>query len=219
MTPKFNDIALDFMQRIQDPITIVSNTIIGGSIITSVTEIESYINQAMFKLFNDNFVSAKGDKRLLTKIFPELVKTGQINISYVGDLSQGILSDFIKDAPIIIDIISDNNTYLEEWKLDKLSIAISQENPFYIATSSRPAYIEVGDYLYVFPANYALSGIKQFDIIYLQQPLDPNGGHFVSGGIYDSPFTVQWNPIIAEIAEKIYKIKASIISNLETNNA
>ena len=206
-TPNLNRVMKIFMRRILDPVVESGGVILPGKIILTTADIEEYVSRAMMSLVNMYWEKYEGDIIAFTQMFPELQKT--INVASV--LSGSYLTVDLDTTTTLADYfqalpsykIGSPNLKIDVWNSAKFADLVSGDNPFMIAPSTRPAFVEVDRKLYLFPVS--LGDDYHWTFVYLFVPLDPEtGDRLTSGGTYDSPFTAQWDDKIAEIAEKLY---------------
>jgi len=201
-TIKFDTIAEEFMHRVNDEFltsfTPGGGVMPGGSIIRDADDIASFVNRAMQKLFNDQFVGVKGDLFLFEKAMPELIKK-----SAALTLSSGVYTVASPHLDIFqaINGKSAAGNYIRRWSADKWNLAETGHHFAYVATSTNPALIHLKNEIYFYPND--LSGSPT--VVYIQKPVDPTTGNFYTqNGSYDSPFHEHWNSVIAEIAYQLY---------------
>lgn len=204
-TPKFNRIAIEFMQRINDPVALTGDPpaipSAGGSVLDSKAKVESFVNRAMFKLFNDIWASIKGDSKLFLKIFPELGRevgiTTHASGYYVIDTGN-VMRDSFK---LLEGRLS--TTYIEMVEPFLLEELLTGRNTELVPSATVPYAYESNRTIYFLPA--ASFNAQAVYINYIRLPLSLADGSFLtSGGTYDSPYYDHWNSKIAEIAAELF---------------
>ncbi|MGD8777742.1 MAG: hypothetical protein PVH88_02140 [Ignavibacteria bacterium] len=203
-TPKFDSICIEFMSRIADKFvssfTAGSGDMPEGIILENKKYIESYINKSMFILFNNYWEAVKGDIQLFKQIFPELISVPTDVVEF--DSGKYTIDNPYKNFFRLVGAITEDKKYITVTDVNKYTILISELYEEIDADESNPRIFQIGENkLEIFPDT-----IESAIIIYLKQPLNPEDGSFIEqNGNYDSPFNLQWNSKIAEIAEKLYK--------------
>lgn len=202
-TPKFDRIAVEFSQRIYDPITVTSGVMSAGAVLT-IPDICTYVNKALLGFFNDMWI-AKKDIASFTQMFPELIRTATItltagsqytlatpNLDYFTILSGQYSTKYISAPPVYL-----------------YHVYSTGKNLNYAADSNNPIIFEMNKIFSVQPTSIKSTTIE---ILFIKQPLDPTTGAFYTqNGSYDSPFYDHWNSKIAEYAEKLYKTDTGAI--------
>ncbi|MGA7720838.1 MAG: hypothetical protein WCA84_06645 [Ignavibacteriaceae bacterium] len=206
MTPNLDSIAIEFIKRI--PTTFKSAFTAGGgpmpdTYFMPAVNIIDYINRGMKKLFNDYWLSTKGDPLAFSRLFPELTKyTPAINIS--GGLYT-IVNPYLDFKRIVGGLISNGNIFIKIWDDTKLTIALSGLYDEYIASPGKPAIIQLNNQLFLFPDALSSGSLNSVRLHYIALPVSPaTGSALVQNGNYDSPFCSQWNSVIADYAEQLF---------------
>lgn len=196
-TPKLDRIITEFANRIGSPATFDNGVLQNGSLLKAY-EIVSYVNKALFKLFNEIWANNQFDK------FPELLSPPR-----EIDVTGGIYNIASPNLNMFKIFNCYTGTHIVKiWPEDKFAIAKLKTNRHYISDENNPAVIQLNSSLHFFP-----STITKAFIIYLIAPLNPENGNFLDqNGAYDSPFSDQWNSKIAEIAEQLYRTDAQDFS-------
>lgn len=205
-TPKLNDLAHKFMQKIQDPISEQSGIILPGQIIRSVAEIEQYIGLAMMKFIEEVWMKAQGNAAAMLRALPDLYEERDLTIPQATQKVD--ITNTHADVWDILDSRQGTTTILEVWNTIHLTDALNGSDPFYVGDSRRAGLIYQKPYVWVFPASLvpALTDYE-FTLCFLKAPLHPTTGDYLtSGGNYDIPFSDIHLPTIASIAEKLYKV-------------
>jgi hypothetical protein len=179
-TPKFNRAAKEFMQKIYDPITESAGTITAGSVITTVLDIENYINKAMMNLFNNIWTEVEGSILRFLQILPESQTLQTITLTLgIGESSIEVNS--VNNLGNLVQILPSrtisSNAYLPilpphrfiEWK--------TSQDPF-LAFANNPHLCYVGGKIYYLATTLATI---QIQLNYIRSPLLPDGNQYVSG--------------------------------------
>jgi hypothetical protein len=198
-TPRFNRIALSFMEKINSPTSESAGVVQGGSLVTTTARVEKYVNRAMHALFNKIWESAEGDKLRFMTVCPELVKIAQI-LKESGDPT--VPGDYFEaiGARLVIQDALAVNIYLRLPARQYYMVTRTGSNAQWVGTAAKPILYELEGTLYLFPDT--TSG--QIELQYIQMPLKTDGTFITSGGAVDCPFSDQWNEQIAEIAADLY---------------
>lgn len=201
-TPNIDFISVNFSQKVADPVATGSTD---GKLLTSVAR-QSYINRAMFKLFETYWTQANGDSKRFIEMFPELVHADYFNCTNdIISMTQSGGYDFFK-------IIGCNNT-----TTGKDIIIKSTTEYAMISAGTIPQLTGSSTNILVFQLNQQLiffSGktLTQVAVTYIKMPVSPVDGSFlVEGGSFDSPFFPVWNERLADIALDIFKADAQQI--------
>jgi len=202
-TPKIDRIAIEFIQRIggtfDSAFTPGSGTMPASDLIDDANTIMTFINKAMFKLFNDVWMSANGDVEVFTRIFPELIQRDSVTFTS---------SEYtiVNPSMHIFKLINGYNTagvYFKSWSPVKYAVAKTGYETQYVGTDAKPALMHMSDVGKIFL--FSDNNITPITLVYIKFPLNKTDGSFLTqNGSYDSPFYDQWNTRIAEIAEAMY---------------
>ncbi len=208
MTPRLDAISVEFVKRI--PTSFKTGFTPGAGVMPDTyfmpaLQVVDYINRGMKALFNDYWQSVKGDPLSFARIFPELIRyTPQIRITnglynigapyldfkrIIGGLSQGT---------------TNSNYFIKIWDDTKLTVALSGIYDVYTTTSDKPAMIQMNNSLYLFP-DVMGEALNNINLHYIAIPVDPTSGSaLIQNGSYDSPFSSEWNSVIADHAEQLF---------------
>ena len=205
-TPRFNKIALLFMEMINDPTTEIGSPLVvqAGKVLTSTAKIEGFVNRAMLKLFSDTLLGMKGDLEKYGLIFPELIKkmtpTTDANglytlaasyLDYFQTIGSGLRTT---DSKIIRFV---DNSIINEM----LAGTIEEFTP---AADNLFGYEYAGAFTFLPATEF---NAKALSIYYLAKPVDPASGNpFTSGGTNDIQYKDHWVTQIAEIAKEIFEL-------------
>jgi hypothetical protein len=205
-TLRLDSIAIEFIKRIP---TTFKNAFTAGSgampdsYFMPAVNIIDYINRGMQKLFNDSWQSAKGDQQAFSRLFPELVRY-TIPVTFTNGL-YAIANPFLDFKRIIGGVNPAGNIFIKIWDDTKLTVAVSGIYDAYTATSNNPAMIQMNNRLYLFPDFLSAAGTSGVNLHYIALPVDPStGSALVQNGNYDSPFSSEWNSVIADYAEQLF---------------
>lgn len=204
MTPKLDQIAIEFVKRIPDQfqsVVVPGTDALPDAYNMSAVSIIDYVNRALGQLFNNFWQSSGGDIKTFTRIFPELIKLSGTVVLSSGEY---IIASPYKDFYKIIGAVksADNNKYIKPKDDDLYTIYLSQEYEAYKPTEDDPAIIQVGQTLAVFPQTIVSNQIK---FHYIRRPVDPTTGNALTqNGDYDSPFYPEWNNAIVDLAYLMY---------------
>jgi hypothetical protein len=205
-THKLDSIAIEFIKRIptafKTAFTAGSGAMPDSYFMPSVNIID-YINRGMNKLFNDYWQSAKGDPLAFSRFFPELIKYTP-PVTFTNGLL-AIANPYLDFKRIIGGLISSGNIFIKIWDDTKLTIAVSGIYDAYTAAPGNPAMIQMNNRLYLFPDFLSEAGTNGVNLHYIALPVDPStGSALVQNGNYDSPFSSEWNSVIADYAEQLF---------------
>ena len=201
-TPRIDDISLQFARKIYDAYTSAGVAFTAGTeagIKLSAAERMAYINQALFVLFNTYWEGLQGDKETFAKMFPELV----VQRSFTTDgYSKYVIANPNLDYFELLEAVSETK-YLEVIP-KHLKLAATYGSVTFQASSSIPKIIEAEGTIYILPDVSAFQSAVTI-IRMIKQPVNPtNGALLTQGGSYDSPYNIQWNVKLAEIAKELY---------------
>jgi hypothetical protein len=205
MTPNLDLIAIEFIKRIP---TTFKTTFTAGSgampdtYFMPAVNVIDYINRGMKKLFNDSWQSSKGDPLAFSRLFPELVRfTPAITVT---NGLYTIASPYLDFKRIIGGIVVSGNIFIKIWDDTKLTLALTGLYSEYITTSSMAAMIQMNNQIFLFPDALSI-GTNTIKFHYIALPVDPTtGSALVQNGNYDSPFSSEWNSVIADYAEELF---------------
>jgi len=204
-SPKFNKVALLFMEMINDPTTEAGSPLIvvAGKQLTSVAKIEGFVNRAMLKFFSDTLLQTQGNLEAYGKIFPELIKVmiptttaggvytlAASYLDYFNVVGSGLRTS---DSKII--------RFIEESLTNELLAGTIEE--YTPAADNLFFYENAGAFTFLPASEF---NAKALSIFYLAKPVDPaTGNPFTSGGTNDIQYKDHWVTQIAEIAKEIYE--------------
>jgi hypothetical protein len=207
MTPKLDSIAIEFVKRIPTSFksTFTPNMIMPDTYFMPALQVVDYINRAMMALFNDYWQSVKGDASMFARIFPELVRyTPQIRITNGLYVIAAPYLDFKKIIGGLAQGSINSNYFIKVWDDTKLTIALSGLYDVYTTTSNKPAMIQMNNSFYLFP-DALESSVNNINLHYIGIPVNPvTGSALVQNDNYDSPFSAEWNSVIADHAEQLF---------------
>jgi len=201
-TPKFDQIAAEFLKKIPDKF---QTTFIPGDgempdgYVLTKEQIADYVNRALHKLFDDVWIELKGVKEDFVRVFPELIDTTEnISLPYIIG-NEEKYKNFYKPLGAIR---ASDGLYFRIWSEDKLTLAMSAKTIKYRATENNPAIIQNKNILMVFPTDLEDTTVK---VQYIKFPNNPETGEFLSqNGSYDSPYDATRNSRLANIAFELY---------------
>ena len=201
-TPKFDRIAKEFMSRIGD--NFETEFTIGAAMpegeILSAADISAYVNKALFILFNSEWDRVEGDKQRFINIFPELVFPTPSAVNLTSGIYT-IAANYL-DFFVIVNGLTATNKFIKVWTPDKYAMVKGSVFDELVPTADEPVVIQINEN----KLNFFPTTLTTATLVYIKQPLNPTDGSFLTqNGTYDSPFNIQWNSKIAEIAEKLYK--------------
>lgn len=200
-TPKFNRVALQFMQRINDPTTEAGSplVIVAGKQLTSVAKIETFVNRAMMELFNQLWTAVQGDRKLFSQLLPELIKQDSFTTDASGLYT--ISSTKLRSMYVPLDLRI-GSTPIDLVPPEAVEYIETSDNA--LAPSTTNFYcLHKGTILKFYPA--ASFNAQVVNIGFIQLPVsDTDGSLLVSGGSVDIPFSDQWENQIASIAADLY---------------
>ena len=213
-TPKLDAAICEFGQRIADPAIFNSTGIIQDGIFLKKEDYATYINKAMLKLFNDTWITVRGDASAFLLIFPELYATsGALSFTKesVGSFGEAQLTYSIESPYCDFMKLVSANAYMSEKirviEESLLSVVATKSNCYYEASAEDMIIIPVGKKLYLFPPE--LESFQGIFMTYIKMPVNPNTGRFLTqAGDVDMPFTEQWISKIAELAEEFFRKEA-----------
>lgn len=207
-TPKLNRLAQRFMQQIQDPIIVDPGNpdlLLPGQVIRTITEIEHYLGMAMMKFIEEVWKTAGANAGTMLRALPDIYKERDLTI--LTGTQKIDISTTHADVWDILDSRQSTVTILEVWNAIHLTDALNGSDPFYVGDARRAGIIYQKPFLWIFPASLAAASDYTFTLCFLQAPLHPvNGTYLTIGGDYDIPFSDIHFNTIASIAEKIYKV-------------
>lgn len=203
-TTKFNRIAQVFCTKIGDPITVTGNVIGVGIILTTVAQIENYVNRALEKFFYSKWDEFGGDVQKFANFFPELIKF-QVN----GSVASGVSGvEAFKNLFHLFGLRVDDK-YVRIWDVTKYSVAQSGKRLQYLGSADEPGAILIGDEIQFYGAEDSVN----VDMEYIIKPIREDGTAFVSSAdAEDSPFNEFWTEQIAQIATELYNQDAQNLS-------
>lgn len=203
-TPKIDRIIVEFSNRITQPVTCSGATFTKGpNVVLDEADYMSYVNKAMFVLFNTYWKATEGDKVKFLELFPELLKP--VDLSIKTDLTDHYLDvSGIRNMKCLVHGIKDNTIFVDSPPNHDYAYYRSSRFPQYNANESKPVvFLLDGDTsAKLMPTDLSGTSIELFYIVY---PTQPDGNFLTRNGSYDSPFSQQWNSDIAEFAEKLYR--------------
>lgn len=217
-TPKLDKLATKFITKI--PTTFKTafepgTMAMPDSEVLSKKDIIRYINEAMITLFNlkynEAFQYAKGKEATAIKyfvgLFPELVKsTTTLTTDVEIEGTAYIIDTPYLDVFKVISAIGKDNQFIKVWDATKFTLVLSAEYEEYTATEEDPALIQMNNIIFIFPTD--ISDFT-FKFQYIKLPVNPTtGGELEQNGEYDSPFSIQWDNNIVDIAYGIYQQEA-----------
>jgi len=206
-TPKLDRIIDQFTALMGYPAVYSTFTLQNSDVLTKF-QVEAYISKAMFKIFNQYWTMAtqraktiKDAAQQFLFVLPELERSPDITFNGSGEYT--IVNP---DLDFFYPYAASDSNKFHARILDAtfLQIVRSEIYPQYTATTAKPIIIYSSGKLKLFPAaavTYEVSFIKTPIIPTTGDPLEQNK---VSNA-EDSPFSVQWEPIIADMADKIYR--------------
>lgn len=201
-TPKFDKLCIEFVKRLPDQLEDDTFTPGSGELPRaynmSAETIIDYINRALQKFFNLNWVALQANVQAFVNMFPEMQR-----ISEEETLTNG---EFIVETPYldffkIIGGKTSGGVFIKP-KAESLYLHyVTGKYKNYRATDEDPAIIQIPNKLAVFPSDTTNS----FIFHYIKFPLDPETGEvFIQNGDYDSPFSEQWHKSIVDVAYGMY---------------
>ena len=158
--------------------------------------ITRYVNRALGQLFSQ-IISQYTPKEISEK-FPELVKKSNA-ISTISGI-------WTKASPYlhlhtVIGGWTEENVYLSVWDAAMYPIAKTQQNRSYIATTSKPALIQLNEQVHIFPTTLN----DDIYLEYIAMPVNPTtGAELTQNGTYDMPFGYHWIDKLSQIAIELY---------------
>lgn len=198
-TPKFNRVALQFMQRINDPTTESAGVIVGGKQLTTVAKIETFVNRAMMELFNQYWTALNGERKLFSQMFPELIKQTDIDTDANGLYT--INSTKLRSLYVPLDLRKTTSP-IDILPPEAAEYIETSDNALEPSTTNFYC-LHVGNVLKFYPA--ASFASTKVNIAFIQLPVsDTDGSLLVSGGSIDIPFSDQWENQLASIAADLY---------------
>lgn len=207
-TPKLKRLAKKFMQQIQDPVIDDpenSDLILPGQIVRTIPEIEHYLGMAMMRFIEGVWQQANANAGVMLRALPDIYQERDLTI-LSGQQKVDIASTHA-DVWDILDSRNGTTTILEIWNAIHLTDALNGSDPFYVGDERRGGLIYQKPFVWVFPASLSEATDYTFTLCFLQAPLNPTDGTYLTiGGDYDIPFSDIHFPTICDIAEKIYKV-------------
>jgi hypothetical protein len=206
MTPKLDKIITAFCNRIGQSAVFTDSVLQDGDTLTAL-EVVSYINRAMFELFNKYWVLFQGDRGKFAALFPELIKSRTIAVTNTDSKTKYVIANPNLDFFAFIDGITAQSLYIKRLPSEIYNTVLSGKHAYYSPTNGDPAIIELNDTLFMFPINFVGSGLStNITINIIALPLNPADGSFlIQNGNYDSPYNNHWNDEIVRLAEELYK--------------
>ena len=217
---KLARISVELAQRINDGFTSAGVAVAGdtdGKVLTALQRM-NFINKAMFKLFNDAWLSVKGDKKAFAQLFPELVVYASLGTTDDGIIEVASpIEDYFQLMAAAIKV--DSLVFTQAAVLPSSSFQDVRDGSVLQARGSiyYPICIEIGRVIYFLPADTDEFTQRDVGITYLKIPVQPETtGSKVAGSFLtmsdatsdDSPFSNHWNSKIAEIAEQLFRTDA-----------
>lgn len=200
-TVRFDAISVMVSRMTGDPVAAGGTA---GEFFTAA-ERNGYVNKALNDFFAQMWRELGFDYKAMVRAFPELSKiTTSVNTSSAGiyDIkSSGSYQDYFK----LIDAYkSSGSTHIRVMAKELYVSALLGLNSLYTPSATNLMVFELADGLHFLPASsFSTQGVI---LHYIQLPVDPTSGAFLTeGGSYDSPFGIQWDAVIAEIAAKMIK--------------
>ncbi len=204
---KLSLLAERFLQQIQDPCTRDPDTFIitlGGSLITTVAEVSTYLGNAMLKYIERVRTETEGNNTAFIQLLPELQTFRPV--TFTTPIQRLELGAGYYDVLDILDSYN-STTLIEAWHKRYLNDALAGINPFYIGSANKPGIIFNKPFLYLFPASLVATANYNFDLQFIKLPVNPNDGKFLDvNGDDDIPFTIDRIQEIADIATELYRI-------------
>lgn len=201
-SPLIDEISVALSRRIGDAVAASTDD---GQTLTA-NERMSYVNKAMFKLFDEIVQMSQGNGDVMVAMYPELLST-PVALSLSGGnytVSSGAanIKDIWKPYQCYI---SATNIYIKVLEPKYYTVLIAGIPNDLDVSSTNPVVIFVNGALRFFP----LSSTFTPYVIYIRKPLNPaTGGLLVQNGTYDHSFGYQAQERLIEYTEAIYKAEA-----------
>ena len=163
-------------------------------------QITSYVNSALFNLFNAIWEQAAGDMEVFAKVLPEMVVQRTVTLTEQADFAIYNIATPNLDFVELLEASGDNNYGVVGKKHLFQAIKTGQVLQ-YTGTTAKPIFINNEDSIYCFP-NKVASG----DLTIVKQPLDPTTGNLIvqNNSTADSPYRSHWESKLAELAYQEY---------------
>ena len=205
-TPKFNAIALQFMEIINDHTTVAGSpeVVVAGKILNTVAKIETFVNRGLLQLFTEVLLQSNGDPETIGRILPELIKpmTPTTTAGGIYTLATPYLNYFNPAGSPLRTVDSKVIRQIDNSLVNEVLSGMIEE---YTPSADSLFFYENGGIFTFLPLTEF--NAKALSLYYVAKPVNQTTGlAFTSGGTYDSPFQEHWTMKIAELAADIYLI-------------
>jgi hypothetical protein len=202
-TPRFNKVALLFMEMINDPTSESVGVVLGGKQLLTTAKIEGFVNRAMLKFFSDTLLQTQGNLESYGKVFPELIKV-MTPITSAGGLYT-LAANYLDYFNVVGSGLRTPDSkiirFIDESLTNELLAGTIEE--FTPAADNLFFYENAGSFTFLPASEFNAIALS---IFYLAKPVDfATGNPFTSGGTNDIQYKDHWVTQIAEIAKELYE--------------